>query len=77
MAGEGGGSLNKYLQYSYNERIFQMVHLEMLIVFIQTEGPSDGLPDIPFASCSSCDKVITNYCTTPGVPVPTPTWWGL
>lgn len=37
MSVEGRGSLNKYLQYSYYERIFQLVCLEMLIAFTHTE----------------------------------------
>lgn len=52
IAAGGGGSLNKYLQYSYYERIFQMVRLEILIAFTQTQTPpptpSEGISNFIF-----------------------------
>lgn len=73
MAVVGGGSLNKYLQYSHYERMFQMVRLEILIAFIQTETrlPTDGISKFIFTTYNSVIRwLIPNDHVTPGAPVP-------
>lgn len=84
MAAGGRGSLSKYLQHSYYERIFQMVRLEILIAFSQAETlplPSPpSLPSLPSPPTRlwswsvlklhlhNLKQVITNDRITPGFP---------